>query len=131
MSTALFNERAGTHRCLRCGFIWTGRQSFKGSEALPVRCAGCRSPLWSTPRQAKNQFDALAVIHAWQMQGLNVRIQINGKNPFARPVEIFISREGQALAGAWGDRLLDVVVEAAVQMRRESERLSQKVEVPA
>jgi len=45
------SNRRQFHCCLRCGYRWIGRYAFKGDSGLPKRCAGCRSPLWDTPRR--------------------------------------------------------------------------------
>ena len=130
--TSLFNERHTTHKCLRCAHVWTGRESFQGSQALPKRCARCRSPLWKIPRRKKaGPVDVLAILEAWHEAGLEVRLVITARSPNGcaderSRVSLYVSRAGEGLAACWGASVGECVLACAEEVRCGMDSASQK-----
>ena len=127
--TSLFNERHTTHKCLRCVHVWTGRESFQGSQALPKRCARCRSPLWNVPRRKKagKPPDPLAILEAWRAAGLEVRLVITARYPNGCADERGrVSLHVGSLAGRWGESVSECVLACAEEVRCGMDAAAQK-----
>jgi hypothetical protein len=125
--TSLFNERHTTHKCLRCAHVWTGRESFQGSQELPKRCASCRSPLWNVPRRKKagKPINALALLEEWREAGLDIRLHVGARyrhTDEAKRVSLYVGE----LASWWGATVEECVLACADEVRSGMASVSQK-----